>query len=155
MWRLRKTPITAWCTMNYPRFDNRLNNLPKHERRSEIKVLVQRKAHYLPVKNNKRRSFVYRSKLNRKSRPERTQNESFTLSPSSSNCPWWTIVLVSNKFRFCFRHWCFEYILFSLLYRCRKLSTILRMWRTGVPLVLLERMLDRIELYESINAGQE
>lgn len=88
-----------------------------------------------PLKRNQSRHFGLRSQMNRDIRRQRIRNE-------------WSVGLVSNRFRIFLGRWPFEDCLFPTVYTVAAMLVNYRIRKSGVMPVPLERMLQRVQLYE-------
>ena len=88
-----------------------------------------------PVKRRRNNNFPLRAQMNRDIRMQRIRNE-------------WSIGLLSNRFRLFLGRWSLLPELFPIMYRTAALLVNLRIRRTGINPVPLERMLERLEIYE-------
>ena len=88
-----------------------------------------------PFKKNQARHFQFRGQWNREIRRQRIRNE-------------WSVGLVSNRFRLFLGRWPFEDTIFPTVYTVAVHLVNFRMRRNGIPPVPMERMLERLQLYE-------
>lgn len=88
-----------------------------------------------PMKRNQCRSFHHRSDMNRDIRKQRIRNE-------------WSVGLITNRFRLFLGRWSLESELFKVMFNVAGMLVNHRIRKGDVRPVPLERMLDRIELYE-------
>lgn len=88
-----------------------------------------------PSKKYQATGFSLRSTMNRYIRQQRIRNE-------------WAVGLISNRFRLFLGRWPLEDNYFHILYEVAALLVNWRIRRTGIGPVPLQRMMDRLEIYE-------